>query len=59
VEPKNSQQLADCVNRLLRDELLRRKLGANGRRRVEKHFSWTYIAQQTKTLYQELIDSRK
>ncbi|HAM37923.1 MAG TPA: glycogen synthase [Elusimicrobia bacterium] len=55
VEPKNSKQIADAVNRLLKDESLRNKFGLNGRARVEKYFSWENIAKQTKKLYEGLI----
>ena len=55
VEPRNSQQIADGVNRILKDPQLAKKLGENGRRRVEERFSWRYIAEQTKKLYEELL----
>ncbi|OGS45648.1 MAG: glycosyl transferase family 1 [Elusimicrobia bacterium RIFOXYD2_FULL_34_15] len=55
VEPKNSKQIADSVNRLLKDDNLRKKLGENSRARVEKYFSWENIAGQTKKLYEGLI----
>ncbi|OQA92676.1 MAG: Capsular glucan synthase [Elusimicrobia bacterium ADurb.Bin231] len=54
VEPKNSEQIAAAVNRLLKDDNLRKRFGENGRKRVEKYFSWTYIAEQTKKLYEGL-----
>jgi glycosyltransferase involved in cell wall biosynthesis len=37
---------------MLRDDELRRELGARARARVEKGFDWKYIASR----YQELID---
>ncbi|MEW6558184.1 MAG: glycogen synthase [Elusimicrobiota bacterium] len=55
VEPKNPGQIAGAVNRLLKDEKLRKKFGEASRARVEKYFSWSYIAQQTKKLYENLI----
>jgi glycosyltransferase involved in cell wall biosynthesis len=55
VDPGNPKQIAEAVNRLLKDENLRRKLGKNGRERVEKYFSWERIAQQTKALYEEVL----
>ncbi|MBN1383484.1 MAG: glycogen synthase [Elusimicrobia bacterium] len=54
VEPKNSKQISDAVNRLLKDEPLRKKMGEKGRERVEKYFSWEYIAKQTKKMYENL-----
>ncbi|MFH1618807.1 MAG: glycogen synthase [bacterium] len=55
VEPANPRALADAINRLLRDRPLAEKLGKNGRRRVEEHFSWTTIAERTEKLYEEVI----
>ncbi len=55
VEPKNPEQIADAVNRLLKDEKLRKTMGIEGRKRVEEFFSWTYIAQKTKKMYESLV----
>ncbi|MBU2567835.1 MAG: glycogen synthase [Elusimicrobia bacterium] len=55
VEPGNPKQIADAVNRLLKDEKLMKKFGENGRERVEEHFSWELIAKKTKKLYESLI----
>jgi glycogen synthase len=55
VEPKKPKQIADGVNRILKDRQLAKKFGENGRKRVEEQFSWTYIAQQTKKLYESLV----
>ena len=58
VEPANPQALADAINALLRDPNLSDRFGRNGRRRVEDHFSWSRIAEQTETLYRELVEER-
>ena len=58
VEPANPKQLADGINRLLRDRALASRFGKNGRKRVEKYFGWPLIAQQTKDLYESLICHR-
>jgi glycosyltransferase involved in cell wall biosynthesis len=55
VEPANPKKIADAVNRLLKDPLMARKLGENGRKRVEEFFSWDRIADQTKKLYEKLV----
>ncbi|MBI4677543.1 MAG: glycogen synthase [Elusimicrobia bacterium] len=59
VEPAKPRALADAINRLLRDRPLAEKLGENGRRRVEDHFSWTSIAERTEKLYQEVLAERR
>ncbi len=52
---KFSQDLAARINQLMKDRQLQEKFGRAGRRRVEEHFSWTKIAETTKTLYQKLL----
>jgi starch synthase len=52
--PKFSAGLAAAINQVALDPALRESLGRNGRRRVEDHFSWTAIAQQTLDLYRSL-----
>lgn len=51
-----AQNLGMRLNELLADEAKCRQFGEAGRRRVEKTFSWTAIAQQTIALYEELIE---
>ena len=50
--------LADAINRLARDAALRERFGKAGRARVEAHFSWSAIADQTLELYAEVIAAR-
>jgi glycogen synthase len=50
-----SADLAAGINRVARDAELRARFGANGRRRVEEHFSWDAIAQRTVELYRSLV----
>jgi glycosyltransferase involved in cell wall biosynthesis len=51
---KFSSDLAAAINRVALDPALGEKLGKNGRRRVEQHFSWTAIARRTLDLYRSL-----
>ncbi|MGI9145543.1 MAG: glycosyltransferase, partial [Chloroflexota bacterium] len=52
LEPRRfSADLAAAVNRLLGDSELRQRMGCAGRERVERHFAWPAIAQQTAELY--------
>ena len=50
-----SQDLAERINQLMRDPALREPMGKAGRRRTEDLFSWTAIAQRTKTLYETVL----
>jgi len=51
---KFSRDLAARINQLMKDRQLREKFGQAGRKRAEEHFSWSTIAEKTKTLYQTL-----
>lgn len=50
-----SADLAAAINRVALDPELRATFGRNGRRRVEEHFSWSAVAQQTLELYESLL----
>ncbi len=52
---KFSRDLAAKVTGLLADSKTARRFGKAGRQRVEAHFSWTAIAQQTIELYESLL----
>jgi glycosyltransferase involved in cell wall biosynthesis len=56
--PRNAARfatrLAEALNRLLADPVLRRRMGQQGRARVEQHYSWGAVAQQTLALYRRL-----
>ena len=43
--------LAEAINELMRDEVRRRRMAREARRRVEENFSWEVIAQKTAELY--------
>ena len=53
---KFARDLAARINQLMKDEQLREKFGKAGRKRAEESFSWTKIAEKTKTLYESLIN---
>jgi starch synthase len=50
-----ARDLAEKIDELLADPEKCRRFGLAGRRRVEEHFSWTAIADQTIDLYRQLI----
>ncbi len=45
VNPGDSEALADAILHLLTNEILRKRMGEAGRRRVEKEFSWENVAE--------------
>ena len=53
---KFASDLASAVNSVALDENIRATYGRNGRRRVEEHFSWAAIAEQTLELYRSLVE---
>jgi glycosyltransferase involved in cell wall biosynthesis len=58
-DPQNPEQfshdLAAAINQVALDSEKRAKFGAQGRTRVEEHFSWSAIAQKTLDLYASLL----
>jgi len=54
---KFSRDLAARINQLMKDPALRERFGRAGRKCAEEKFSWSRIAQETKTLYQTLLKS--
>lgn len=51
--------LAAAINSLIKDPARRQAMGRKGRQRVEAHFSWASIAQQTLAYYQEILAARQ
>jgi phosphatidylinositol alpha-1,6-mannosyltransferase len=54
VDPSNEEEIADAIIRVLQDEFLAEKLGANGRKRVEQELTWDRIATRLWELYQKV-----
>jgi len=46
--------MPDNISRLLKDEVLRRRLSANGRRVIEEQYSWAQVASQYEKLFEQL-----
>lgn len=49
-------QFAEVVTQLLTDPALRKKIGENGRKRVEQDYDWRNIGQKMLTVYESIID---
>ncbi|MGB5982031.1 MAG: glycogen synthase [Nonlabens sp.] len=49
-----SRDLAQAINKLVKNPDLRAQMGKAGRKRVEEYFDWKAIAEQTASLYQSL-----
>lgn len=55
-EPDQPEQLAACVERLVKDRTLRRTLGLNGRRRAETSYSLENCARRTLAVYEAAME---
>src|SRR5579883_3208302 len=58
VRPGDERALAERIRRLLDDESLRRRLGENGRRRVERFFTVEHHAAKLERLFVEIARGR-
>jgi len=54
----NPHNIADQVVKLLRNKKLRKRLGEQGKVKVETFHSWRNIANKTKNVYDDLINNR-
>ena len=55
VPPKNPHALATAIKRLLEDESMRRRMGVEGRKRMERHFSWPEAGRKMLQVYEEVL----
>ena len=55
VEPRDPVQLADAIEKLLRNADMRQKMGINGRTLVESMFTEERVIAETFDVYRELI----
>jgi phosphatidylinositol alpha-mannosyltransferase len=58
VEPKDSEALADAIERLIVDPALRRSLGDAGASRAVD-FDWRHVTEELVSVYEEVIARRK
>jgi rhamnosyl/mannosyltransferase len=58
VPPNDAEKLADAINKLLRDDSLREKLGRAARERVEREFTADQMASKTLKVYEKVISKR-
>ena len=57
IPPNNIQALVEAIERLLDDEKLRVKMGKEGRRRVERFFTWETHVNKLISLYNKMVSS--
>ncbi|OGH17794.1 MAG: hypothetical protein A3C22_00500 [Candidatus Levybacteria bacterium RIFCSPHIGHO2_02_FULL_37_10] len=54
VRSRNSTEIANAVNKLFADDILRKRMGEKGRAVVESRFTWTKIAEKFDKLYRDV-----
>ncbi|MFH1857998.1 MAG: glycosyltransferase [Candidatus Omnitrophota bacterium] len=59
VPPRDPIQLADRIDRLLRDKALSRRMGEAGRKRVQENFSLEKMTAATEQLYTQLLQAKE
>lgn len=59
VAPKNVEETANALERLICDKQLRLDMGANGRRKVERLYNWSANVAQMIDLYKVTIQNHK
>lgn len=54
VPPGNCKLFVNRINNLLDDENIRRKMGKNGRKLVEKYYNWEKVIEKTEKTYKDI-----
>jgi phosphatidylinositol alpha-1,6-mannosyltransferase len=55
VDPRSAAAVAEALARLLHDPALRRRMGAQARRRAQSEFRWDITAARVRALHEELV----
>ena len=55
VPPADARALAEAIRQLLLDGALRKRMGEQGRRKIEQRFSWRDAALKTLAVYEEML----
>ena len=51
----DSKSMSSALRQLIEDDGLRRRIGAQNRQKIEKHFSWTATVKRIERVYNEAI----
>jgi glycosyltransferase involved in cell wall biosynthesis len=55
VEPNDPVELAKAIDKLLKDEILRKEMGKEGRKWVKSKFNWEKISEEVIEVYRSCI----
>ena len=53
----DEEELSDCIETLLNDELLCSELGNNGRKLIENKYDWNKVSKQIESIYYDCINN--
>lgn len=56
VPPGNPEELSEAIRRILLNSELGERMGEAGRERVERMFTWKRVAEETLSLYREMLE---
>ena len=59
VEPRNAEQLAECMTRIAQDPILRQRMGAAARQRVKREFNLAAMSDRVLAAYNEILGRRR
>ena len=55
VNPEDKQEVSNAIIKLLRDDKLRKEMGANGRKLVVENHSWENVANKVAKVCEDAI----
>ncbi len=55
IPPEDPKKISEAMITLIKDPKLRRKLGENGRKLVEKNYRWDKIVKEVESIYKDII----
>jgi len=55
IAPRNQKNIIEAMTILIKNPELRKKLGENGRKLIEKNYRWDKIAKEMESIYEEII----
>ena len=59
VDPMNSNELADKIIHLLRDQNLQSTMGKAGYAKTMKYYTWEKVADRVEKIYRDVVDSQR
>lgn len=58
IDPEKTEEIADCLTRLLQDPAAARQMGQAGRNVAELRFAPRRVAEHTRSVYQDIVSAR-